>query len=252
MSILCDRKRQALWVAALSTVAIGCPKELPRDLPPDDLYRIGSEEFDRGHWGKAIEALQRFIFQDPGHQKADSAQFLIGASYFNQKQYLTAASEFLRLAQNRPAGALADDSRYKACESYFNLSPRPELDQEFTQEAIDQCRSVALLYPSSPFGAEAMERVNELIDKLAEKHYLNAEYYYKRKAYDSAIVYLEHLLQNYAGSEVEPEAMLKLYESYVKVGFVKEADDIRNRLIREYPDSRQAREVEEKAASQAE
>lgn len=230
---------------ALTLVLVGCPKELPQDASPDQLYALGREAYDRRHWQEAIEALQRFLFQDPGHTNSDSAQFLIADSYFNQKQYLTAANEFLRLAQNRPAGPLADDSRYRACESYSKLSPRPELDQEYTQEAIDQCRSVSLLYPGSPYAEQADEVVRELTDKLARKMYLNAEYYFKRRAYDSAIVYLEHFQRMYRGSTVEPEALLMLFQAYSRLGYLQEAQQVRDRLLIEYPDTPEAREVGE-------
>lgn len=231
----------------LTLLLAACPKELPQDLPAEELYRIGVERHQRRDWDRSIEALQRFMFQDPGNQKADSAQYLIGDSYFNMKQYLTASAEFLRLAQNRPAGPLADDSRYRACESYYRLSPRPELDQEYTEEAIDQCRSVILLYPGSPFAEQAAERAKELTDKMARKFYLNAEYYYKRRAYDSAIVYLEHLVENYRGAAIEPEALLTLYEAYQRLGYGDEAEQTRSRLLSDYPESSQAAKVREKS-----
>lgn len=234
--------RKGLPVALLLAL-VGCPKELPQDAPADELYRIGLERFQRRDWTKAIEALQRFLFQDPGHQKADSAQYLIGESYFQQKQYLTAANEFLRLAQNRPAGPLADNARYRACEAYYELSPRPELDQEYTEDAIDQCQSVVLLYPQSPLAVEAAERRRELTNKLARKHYMNAMYYYKRHAYDSALVYLKYLIANYPGSSVEPEALLTLYETYTRLGYVDEAEQTKERLMRDHPDSPQAEKV---------
>lgn len=246
-----SRTHRGLTVLAIVLAVAGCPKELPRDLPAGELYRLGHEFYDKQRWDRAIETLERFLFQDPGHPKADSAQYLVGDSYFHQKQYLTAASEFLRLAQNRPASPLADDSRYRACESYYKLSPRPELDQEYTQEAIDQCRSVVLLYPQSPYAPKASERVKELTDKLARKYYLNAVYYYSRHAYDSAIVYLEHLLEEYRGAAVEPQALLKLYQTYVKVGYMQEAERTRDRLVREYPNSPEAQKVQETSSSEA-
>lgn len=234
---------RGLSLVALALAVAACPKELPQDAPADELYRIGLERFERRDWTNAIEALQRFLFQDPGHQKVDSAQYLIGESYFQQRQYLTAANEFLRLAQNRPAGPLADDARYRACEAYYELSPRPELDQEYTEEAIDQCQSVVLLYPQSPLAGEAAARARELTDKLARKQYLNAMYYYKRRAYDSALVYLKHLLASYPGSTVEPEVLLTLYETYSKLGYVEDAEQTKARLIRDHPESAEAGKV---------
>lgn len=241
---------RSLAPLALVLALIGCPKELPRDASPEELYRIGRESFEGGEWDRAIEALQRFLFQDPGHPKADSAQYLIGSAYFNQDQYLTAATEFLRLAQNRPAGPLADDARYQACLSYYELSPRPELDQEYTHEAIDQCRSVMLLYPGSPHALAADERARELTEKLARKYYLTANYYLKRRAYDSAIVYFEHLLQTYPGVSFEAEALLKLYETYQRLGYDDEAREARDRLLRQYPDSPEARELQERTTGE--
>jgi outer membrane protein assembly factor BamD (BamD/ComL family) len=67
----------ATAVGLLGTALIGCPKELPREVPPDELYRIGREAYAAERWDRAIEAFQRFLFQDPGNEKADSAQFLI-------------------------------------------------------------------------------------------------------------------------------------------------------------------------------
>jgi outer membrane protein assembly factor BamD len=232
-------------LVGLALTLLGCPKELPQDASPEELYQSGVEAYGKRNWQTAINALQRFLFLDPGHIKADSAAFLIGESYYEQKQYLTAAAEFLRLAQNRPAGPLADDARFRACQAYGKLSPRPELDQEFTLEAIVQCRSVTLLYPGSPYAGQAAEQVKELTDKLALKVYLSAEYYYKRKAYESAIVYLEHLLENFRGAAVEPLALLKLWEAYLRTGYRQEADDIEARLLREYPDSPEAQKLAE-------
>jgi outer membrane protein assembly factor BamD len=107
---------------------------------------------------------------------------------------------------------------------------------------------VSLLYPGSPYAEQAAQRTKELTDKLARKNYLNAQYYFKRRAYDSALIYLEHLLETYRGSSVEPEALLTLYETYQKLGYRQEAERTRERLLQEYPESPQAREVAENEA----
>lgn len=234
--------RVAVLLAA-SLAVLGCAKELPPDLPAEELYRIGLQKFENQDWNGTIEAMQRFVYEDPGHARVDSARLLIGEAYFNKKQYLTAASEFLRLAQDRPAGRLADLARYRACESYYELSPRPELDQEYTEQAITECRSVALLYPGSSYAGPAVQRGVELRDKIARKYYLNAVYYFRRRAYDSAIVYLDYLLETFRGAAVEPEALLKLYEAYTKLGYSDEADETRDRLLRDHPDSPEARKL---------
>ena len=57
-------------------------------------------------------------------------------------EYITAANEFSRLATDFPAGPWADDARFRVCESYYELSPHPQLDQEYTRGALDHCQSI--------------------------------------------------------------------------------------------------------------
>src|SRR5690606_39662795 len=85
-----------------------------------------------------------------------------------------------------PAGPWADDARFKVCEAYAELSPHPQLDQEYTKAAIEHCQSLITYYPDSEFVPRAQEILDRMIGKLAEKQYLAGEFYRKRGAIDSA------------------------------------------------------------------
>jgi outer membrane protein assembly factor BamD len=233
--------RVAVWTVALCS--LGCPKTLPPDLPPDELFRRGVEAWEKERWTIAETAFERLLFTAPTHSKADSAQFLLADTHARQKAYLTAATEYLKLAQTRPTIDLADDARYRACQAYAELSPRPELDQKYTEEAIAECRSLVVLYPQSPHVAEAQALIARLRNKLARKLYLNSRYYYDRGAYDSAVLYLNDLLKTYPESSVVPAALLALYDAYRRIGYDEEAVEVRQRLLREHPASPEARSL---------
>ncbi|MBI4513266.1 MAG: outer membrane protein assembly factor BamD [Gemmatimonadetes bacterium] len=229
-------------VAGLGS-SLGCPKELPPDLTPEELFERGKQLFARERWLQARTAFERLVFSAPTHAKADSAQFLLAETYFQDGAYLTAASEFLKLAQTRPTIHLADDARYRACLAYGRLSPRAELDQGYTEQAIAECRALRLLYPQSPLVPEAEAKVAELRNKLARKMYLNGLYYFQREGYDSAILYFNELLKQYPEAEVVPAALYHLYRAYRRIGYEDEAAGARDRLLREFPNSPEARSL---------
>lgn len=243
MSGMMRRRLARAALAALVGLGAACAKTLPRGLTPDQLFERGRELWEAEKWTRAREAFERLLFTAPTHPKADSAQFLLADTHFQEEAYLTAATEYLKLAQTRPTIHLADDARYRACLAYAEISPRPELDQKYTEDAIGECRTLIVLYPSSPLVPEAEVRIAELRNKLARKLYLNARYYHERGAYDSAILYYRDLLQTYPETPVVPAALLGLHEAYSRIGYDEEAAETRDRLLREHPTSPEARSL---------
>jgi outer membrane protein assembly factor BamD len=215
--------------AALGVALLGCPKTLPPDLGPDELFQRGREAWEDERWLIARTAFERLLF--------------LADTHFREKAYLTAATEYLKLAQTRPTIDLADDARYRACRAYSELSPRPELDQKYAEEAVAECRSLVVLYPQSPLVASADSVIARMRNKLAEKLYLNAKYYMDRAAYDSAVLYLNDVLKTYPESAVVPAALLGLYDAYQRIGYDEEAAEARERLLREHPTSPEARSL---------
>lgn len=79
-----------------------------------------------------------------------------------------------------------------------------------------------------------------MLGKLAHKVYLSGEWYYGRRAYDSALIYFEDVVENYPGTEWAPKVLLKQYEIYGILEYDEERTEIRERLLREYPESEAA------------
>jgi outer membrane assembly lipoprotein YfiO len=95
-------------------------------------------------------------------------------------------------------------------------------------------------YPRSPLAADARTVIAEATEKLAAKELRVGRWYYSRSLYQSSIIYLESVLESYPGSSVEPEVLALLYDAYSYVGFSREAEQVRERLLQAYPDSPEA------------
>lgn len=234
-------------VLVVCLVMVGCGgNQLARinQLSPDQLLQIGLEEFEQGDWDDAILYLEQFVFSAPTHPRYQEAQYRLAEARFNKDEYVTAAAEFNRFASQYADGELGDDARFMVCRSYWELSPDPPLDQEYTEAAIDHCGSLLAFYPESEYADRAREILDAGYNKLAEKLYRSGSWYMRRGAIDSAILYFEDIVARYPRTPLAPRALFQMLEGYGLLGYEEEANETRQRLLTEYPESPEARQLQ--------
>ena len=218
------------------------------NMDADQLLQYALDRLDAHKWDDASRALDQFIFQYPTHERYQEARYRVGEAHFGKGEYLIAAAEFARLADDFPAGEWAQKARFDVCDSYYRLSPNPQLDQEYTVSAFDQCRLVLAYYPDGEYADTVRTMLTELQNKLATKELEAALHYFKRGAYDSAIIYFEKVLSGYPSSPAAPRALFGLYRSYTERGWEEEATQARERLLRDFPESVEAKNLGSGAA----
>lgn len=239
--------RASGWLLAIGLLLAGCGSRGPvlGDLAPEDLWERGVAEYNERDWEEAIRYFERFVLVGGADPRVTQARYYVAQAYFEDGQYVTAASEFSRLAGDLGRSDLADDARFGACRAYEELSPPPQRDQEYTRAAVDHCSSLVEYFPDSDFAERAQETVSRMRARLAEKLYGNADWYRRRRAYDSAIIYFDDVVNQYPDTVWAPRALLRLYEIYDTLEYEEEREATRQRLLQEYPESAQAREVGE-------
>ena len=241
------RLKTTLLIAPLLALAMtACASRGPalETLDQEALFQHGMERLQDRDWSGAISTFERFTLTFPGHPRVAEARFRIGQAYAGRGEHVTAAMEFNRLANDFPAGPWADDARFEVCRSYYELSPAPPRDQTYTVTGIDHCRSLLLYYPESEYVPRTEEMMQELVGKLAEKEFDNAEYYFRRRAYHSANIYYEAVATDYPETSWAPRALLRLHESFTRLGYEQEAAAARERLLRDYPASPEAQQID--------
>jgi outer membrane protein assembly factor BamD len=234
-----------ITVLALATAALaGCGSANPyQGMSDQQLFALARQKYESHDWDDATHALDRFFASFGGSDLAADARLLQADTYFGKGDYLTARSEYQRFLDRYPGNEKAPTAALGMCKSLAKLSPVPERDQQYTNEAITVCRNVVNDYAGTPESREAAEISNEMRMKLAEKEYLNAEFYFRRKLYDSAIKYYEFVVQLYPETEYAPRSLLGIYESNKAIGYDDLAEDARKQLLDKYPDSQAAAEV---------
>jgi len=241
-----NRARLAGWIGLTAGVLLllgGCVRRPPNyaAMPADDLYARAAGAYEERNWGRAVQLLDIFVQQHLGDPRAPEARLMLGRAHMNRKEYLTGATHFQRLVNDYPTSPLQREARYGICDAYTRLSPRPALDQEYTQSAILHCESVSQIYPGTQEGTDAGARVTDLRTKLARKSFDTGMFYFKRRAYESAVVYFQEVVDLYPQTTLAPTALNQLIETYNIVGYVEEAQQAKDRLLKDYPDSPEAR-----------
>jgi outer membrane protein assembly factor BamD len=242
MKLTYNRVIRRIFVAVLLTLSAGCASGIQNlaVLPADDLYATGTTAFEGGRWRRAITYLETFVNAHIGDPRAPDARLKLGQAHMGMREYATAATHFERLAIDFPSSPLNLQARFLICESYYRLSPRPALDQEFTVSSLLHCQSIGEIYPGTAEALQAAGYVIELQEKLARKIFENGDFYFRRRAYDSAVVYYQEVLNQYPNTTFAPAALAQLIETYTRIGYVEDAEESRTRLRTEYPQSPEA------------
>jgi outer membrane protein assembly factor BamD len=230
-----------LTALALSACA---SREVPlTELAPQDLWLQGIEHYNAGRWSEAIRFFDRYVLVGGADPQVHQARFYSAEAHFNRREYITAASRFSALAGDLGRADLAAQARFMACRSYEELAPGPQLDQEYTRAAIDHCQALVDIFPTSEFADDARRIVDEMWHTLAAKAFQGGDWYQRRRAYDSALIYFQDVVRLYPRTSYAPRALRRMIEIYTVLDYPEEIQETRDRLMRNYPDSPEARAV---------
>lgn len=234
--------RRAALALLLAAALPGCAVfRTPPPLTVESAYTQGMAAFNAGRYGRAVELLGQFVPNAAADPRLKTALMTLGRAQIETRDYISATAQFLRVATEFPRDPEAAEARFGLCDAYHRLSPRPQLDPEYTTAAITYCESYASIYPGTPEASQAQQWVVEMRGKLAEKSYQNGFFYFRRGLYDAAVVYFNDVLTQFPETPWAPTALLRLVEAYDRMGYREERAASRERLLREYPQSPEAR-----------
>lgn len=193
------------------------PAPVPASAPVvlDSVWTLAEQAFHKGKWGAAQKQLDRASpimgATDPRYLRLHFYQAEI---LFVQGSQLQAVREFRRVADERPEDPLAPEALLRAGDAYADLWRRAELDPTYGETARTVYQEVISRYGGTPAAARATLRISELAEKFALKEYKSALFYFKFKAYDSAILMLRGLIATYPRATVVPDALEHLVRAY--------------------------------------
>lgn len=224
-----------LFIALIVSGLNSCKKA---DIPLDTAQKVfahGKEMFDDDKYMEAEQMFDKIKLQYPRSLFADSAQFFLGKTYMARKDYVIASYNFSLVERNFPASGLRKESRYRRAMCYYELSPGFDRDHEYTLKAIAEFESYKSLYPGDSLFFEAQKRIDEMVDKLAEKEYRIAELYKKITQPIAAEIYYDYLIDLYPDSKFVEDSKLGKIEMLIYMRKYEKARSAIDVYKKEYP-----------------
>lgn len=181
-------------LAALILSSCGEYNKLLKSTDYEYKYEAAKNYFAKGQYGKSATLLNELITILKGTDKAEESLYMLAMSYYNQKDYSTAAQSFITYFNTYPRGTFTELSRFHAGKALFLDTPEARLDQSGTYAAIQQLQMFLEYYPDSSKKMEAQDMIFALQDKLVMKEFLSAKLYYNLGNYMGANNYLACVL----------------------------------------------------------
>ena len=208
----------------------------PSPAQPSVDLKHAMDLFHRGDFHRAQMILQRLTFELPsGDSQLAYARYYMAESSFQQGDYVQAASDFRKVADEFSTSDYAPLALLRAGDANLHLWRRPELDPSYGETALAIYQELAGRFPESVAAARARAHVTRLENQFAEKTYKTGMFYLRRKAFDSAIIYFKDVIANYPNAKRAPDALLRLVDSYRVIGYKEELQETCEHLRRFYP-----------------
>jgi outer membrane protein assembly factor BamD len=217
-------------------------------------YEAALQYYEDEKYGKAAILLEEVLPVMRGSEKAEQAQFHYAYAHYHQRLYIEAAYYFKTFYDTYGRSPLAEEALFMHAYSLYQQSPRHNLDQTSSFEAIEALQNFINIFAYSEYKERATTIMDQLQAKLALKAYENAKLYYEIGRYKSALVALDNFANDFPDSQFNEElAFLK-----VKVGYdlaknsiptvqrerYYDTVDYYQAFVDEYPDSNWGREAE--------
>jgi len=227
------------------TILWGCSSSTElSDLGPDERLQHAILVYNDEDYQEALDEFQSIILQYPGSAIVDDAQYYLGMSRYWREEYVLAAYEFSKLIKSMPASEFLDDSQYMLAETFYELSPNYNLDQQYTVKAIEEYQAFIDFFPLNEKVDEAEAKINELNEKLARKSYTIAQIYVKLEYYSASLKYFDEVVETYHDTPYASQALYSKIMLLMERERQDEALADMVKFLKLFPGDKNAAEVE--------
>ncbi len=212
---------------ALAATLAACAGNREPDFEQMDaeaIYKLGEYQLETSR--KGADAVTYFAEVErlyPYSEWAKRALIMQAFAYHKDRDYENSRATAQRYIDTYPAEEDAAYAKYLLALSYYDQIDEVGRDQGLTYQALQALRAVIEEYPDSEYARSAILKFDLAFDHLAAKEMEIGRYYLKRGHYTAAINRFRVVVENFQTTSHTPEALHRLVESYLSLGFTDEA-----------------------------
>lgn len=200
--------RQFIPIIILA-IFLGSCSEYQKVLKNEDIkpkYDLAQKYYDEGDFKRANRLYEQIAPKYVGKPQGERVMFFFANTYFQRKDYNTAAYQFERFIKSYPKSDKVAEASFTGAKSYYKLSPDYSLDQTDTDKALTRLQIFINSYPDSEFFSEANTMAQELTTKKERKAFEIAKQFtklgefYSLEYSKSAIASFDNFVSDFPGS----------------------------------------------------
>ncbi|MDD5409349.1 MAG: outer membrane protein assembly factor BamD [Candidatus Omnitrophica bacterium] len=158
----------------------------------------------------AIEIFGKIVENSTYGPLAARAQYKLGLVLKGLLRYYEAEEAFNKVVSRYPDSEWASAAKFQIASCRASLSKGSAYDQGAAQEAKEKFEEFVKEHPDAVLSLDAEKNINGIREKEAEANYNIASFYEKQKAFDSARIYYNDIVNNYADTPWAAQAVARL------------------------------------------
>jgi outer membrane protein assembly factor BamD len=158
----------------------------------------------------AIEIFTKVIENSTYGPLAPKAQYKLGLVLKGLMRFYEAEEAFNKIITNYPESEWVAAAKFQIASCRAATSRSPDYDQWATSEAKQKFEQFVTEHPEAVLSKEAEKNIERLREKEAKSNYDIGLFYEKQKAYESAKIYYNEVINNYPDSSWVKKAQSKL------------------------------------------
>jgi outer membrane protein assembly factor BamD len=194
-------------------------------------YNEALKSFQAREWDDAKALFTELKKLFPYTRYARLAELRLADIDFEQEKFSEATTAYREFIQNHKNDPEVEYARYRVSRALFKdiddtifLPPQEERDQATTFEAYKEIRAFLRDFPRSRYQKEEQYMYEVVVGRLVRHELYVARFYLRADNFPAAVARVDYAVKQYAGSTLEPEALVLKGETLMKM---KKFDDAR-------------------------
>lgn len=219
------------------------------DLDSAAIWFYTHKKYDR-----AVPILEQLTPIYAGQERQQLVYYYYAWSRYFLGEMVSAAYYFEDFGKKFPGNEHAEECEFMVAKCYYILSDPYQLDQTYTDRALDQMQLFLSRHPSSEKEEEGMIIIRDLRERRAKKAFEQATLYYNITYYKAAVEAFQIMINEFPDSDFREEAQFMLFKSAYslasasterkKVGRYEEALNSYEKFADKFPESKFGKEAE--------
>jgi len=192
-------------------VFAGCEREFNQAMKSADkdvILKAADDFYNRKKYQQAISLYEYAVKFVVGTDEAPEVAYKAAYANYYDKNYRLAAHQFKNFSISYPKDPRSEETAYMVTQCYYLDSPRYNLDQSNTFDAIKEMQDYIDNYPNSDKIAQCNKQMDELNMKLQKKAFENAKTLYRITEYKAAVVAFDNVLNDYPDTSLKEDVLM--------------------------------------------